>query len=172
MERYGRRPLRPTGRDALVRHNLALGRAMKIQDLPGTWEDMVAWRTDYERAQKGYDGANAAVARGILHWAGRMLPHPMRPLLPMAVAAWLGPDDSELLGLTYPGAAFRASLDAVMAARKSFEQRVDLWRGTGLTYTAFYNDYPTYPAGYDPLELGPEKIVRQLRSRRGCPVHD
>ncbi|MEZ4381381.1 MAG: oxygenase MpaB family protein [Nannocystaceae bacterium] len=161
IERWGWRPLRPIERRALYRIYRDLGERMGIREIPPTFAGMVAWREAYEARVRRYDPDNEAVARalidGLTALAGKA-----GPAVSPTIRALLSDASVRALGLPRPPPAVTAAVHLTLELRRQLLRRLTIWNHKRFWDTALFNHYPTYPAGYERLRLGPAKIVAAL----------
>ncbi|MBC7173839.1 MAG: hypothetical protein H5U40_15470, partial [Polyangiaceae bacterium] len=68
----------------------------------------------------------------------------------------------ESLGLTRVGLAPRAGVRLGRVFWRFATRFLTGFDEVGLWSTAWFNDYPTYPTGYERLRLGPKKVLAML----------
>lgn len=163
IERHGWRPLHRHERDALFRLYMELGRAMRIRELPESFEELSAWSCTYEVTARRYAASNEAVARGLLAALREDLPRAAGGLVEPIVASLLEAETAAALGLKRRAAA---PVVAVMWARRWLGRRVTLWNHASFADSRLARYYPTYPHGYVAERLGPRKVLEALERAR------
>ncbi|MEM9781209.1 MAG: oxygenase MpaB family protein [Pseudomonadota bacterium] len=146
LERFGRRPMTATERQAWFDYYRALGQRMGILDIPESLDEMMRWNIDYEAASFDFAESNRQIAQTTrdlllgmyvprwLFFAGRPAVHALlddRLRLSMglpAAPAWLQ-------HLVMAGLHARSAMLRVMPRRRKPRLLTSLPR-------------PTYPAGY------------------------
>lgn len=168
IERFGFRGLKPREWDAFFYLYQDLGERMGIKEIPQTRQEMWAWRCAYEDEHQCYHAANEAVARGFLASVREVLPPPLRPfgtLLPLALI-----DDHRLLkslGLTRPSKAWETLVVQGLKQAGRISKVINPFQEKGVEHwPSIYENYPTYPNGYERLQLGPARVLELLRRRR------
>lgn len=166
IRRFGWRPLSSAEEQGLFQAFMALGRAMHIHDLPGSLEAFGQWRQAYRSRQEYFAPSNQQVCEGALSGLRQLLPWPLRPLTRPLVKVLL--DDPALLhalGLGRPSRPFGWLVRAVLGLRRHWQRLFNRWEHQSFLDSALARHYASYPQGYQPFRLGPEKIIRLLEQR-------
>lgn len=168
IDRFGFRKLMPHEKEAFFYLYRDLGGRMGVNDIPETREAMWQWRLQYEAEEQRYAPSNEAVAKGFLSAVRETFPAPMGRSASELTLALLD-DDAVLaaLGLKAPSKAFKLAVQAAMARYARLSTYVNPFERSGVEgWPRIYEHYPTYPDGYERLELGPTRVLEILRRRR------
>ena len=170
VNRYGWRKL--TRHEELAIYNVycTMGELMNIKDIPDTFEAFYEWRVQYEEQYKGYDPANQKITAGIFRGAKQMLPAILRPFVIPFSFSLAEPELPELLGHAPPRPLTRAFFQGVMWLRKQFNKQFTLWDTLSFE-ELIVNNFKSYPNGYDPLSIGPTKLIKQIHKKRAAAQH-
>lgn len=179
LQRHGYRQLRDNERRALHRFGVELGTRMGITDIPETYDAMKRWRKAYEARCQRYHPDNEAVARGAIRGLCATIPRPLHWLVPLVVATVIDDDLRQALGLKQAPWPLRAAVRSTMRVRRVLRHYFNLHERRPFRDAKQFHELVTYPNGYDPLQLGPPKVLRAMAKRRGqpipaavgCPVH-
>lgn len=163
LDRFGRRPMTRKERDAWTNYHRALGGRMGIDEIPASFESIVAYGRAYEAAHFRYADSNAEIAeatRDLL--LSFYLPKRLVPLGRPIVHALCDPALRAAMGfrtppnwvtsLAFAGLAMRFQLLRLLPARRKPRRITNLKR-------------PTYPGGYHIAELG--TFPQGATSKRG-----
>jgi hypothetical protein len=154
-ERFGWRRLTDAELDAMWRYWRELGVRMGVHDLPDTYQELLAWNAEFERAEFAYDPANHAVADATmtmyLHEV-HGVPRALVPLVRPVALALLEPPLVAALGYRPPAASLRVVVPAALRARARFLRTFVPSRRHPVRLTE--RDRPSYPFGYRIAELG------------------
>lgn len=176
IARFGYRGLTPHEWDAFFYLYQDLGKAMGIEDIPATRQEMWAWRAAYEARFQRYHRNNEQVARGFLDAVKEVLPPPfgwVAQRVPLALV-----DDVRLLeslGLDAPSRAEVMLVERVLKAWRRTSGVVNPFEHRGVEHwPSIYENYRTYPEGYERLQLGPTRVLELLRrqKRRNAPARN
>jgi hypothetical protein len=149
-----------------------MGQGMKIKDIPASLEDFWQWRLKYEARCQLYADSNKKVSFGLLNAFEKRIPKLFRPLIVPALASVIGDDRIRaVLGLPKPGLFSRSLVLLAMKIRQRLLRYVTVWDKLDWRSTRIYNDYPTYPEGFQVDELGPAHLVQKIK-RAEAPVAD
>ena len=170
LSRYGFRQLREIERRALHRFAQVLGGKMNITDIPATHEAFVAWRLDYEATHRRFHPNNMAVASGAAKGLAAMLPVGMRWLTLPLLASLVDEELRAALGLRKAPLPFRVAVAAGMRARRWTRRFFNAHEHRPFRQVRLLTQFATYPNGYDPMQLGPTKVLRAMAKRKGCPM--
>ena len=170
---FGYRRLDETERQALYLQFRELGEAMNIRNIPADYNAMEAWYLDYRRRHLAYDAANRAVTEGLIRGMQGMLPKLLQPLTRGAIRALILTliNDDELLaalGIKPVAAPLRWSIVALMKTRSWLFKWLNPWQLRPFEGSLIQRYYASYPRGFTPQCLGPEKIMRRA-TPDGCP---
>lgn len=165
INRYGWRQLTQTETEAIYFTYRDMGELMNIADIPPSFEAFWAWRQAYEREEQAYSAANHQVAMGLLTGLKLMVPRLIRPLLLPFVLSLEDRRFAELLGFQWPHPMVRALFRGAMWIRSHLARYWTLWDVWSFEELVLGN-FQTYPRGYEPLSLGPEKLVSLIEKRR------
>ncbi|MEM7160726.1 MAG: oxygenase MpaB family protein [Myxococcota bacterium] len=181
LVRFGHRQLRERERRALHNFGIQLGSRMGITDIPETYDAMKRWRQAYEARCQRYHPDNEAVTRGAIRGLCADVPRPLHWLVPSIIATVIDDDLRRALGLKRAAWPIRTTVLGVMRARRALRRRFNLHQRRPYRDARRFHELVTYPDGYEPLQLGPPKVLRAMAKRRGtkaghgpsvgCPVH-
>ena len=161
---YGWRKLTPTEMQVVYLTYKRMGELMNIQEIPESIEAYRAWKTAYERENQAYSENNHLVAEGLMRGMKKMVPAIIRPFLRPFILSLISPRYSQLLGYKYPNGVTRAFFKTLMWGRKQFNRWFTIWDVLDFEQ-ALFTHYQSYPNGYNPLKLGPTKIIERLESK-------
>lgn len=163
LRRFGWRAMTAAEEQGLFMAFRALGEAMHIRDIPPTLAAFESWREDYRARMEVYAPSNQQVCDGAIHGLSQMLPRPLRGLARPLVKVLL--DDPALLaalGLGKPSRSLGAVVWLVLKGRAWWLRRFNPWEVASFQDSPLALHYASYPRGYQPFRLGPEKIIRLL----------
>lgn len=169
LERHGWRQPTEAEREGLYQSFAALGRGMRITDIPPTRAAFAAWRDDYRLRMEAFAPSNMAVTEGAISGLRQLLPWPLRPLTRPLVKVLL--DDPALLaalGLGRPSRLLGALVRLLLKGRALWLRRFNRWEYDSFQDSALARHYPSYPQGYQPFRLGPEKLIRLLERQEAA----
>jgi len=175
-ENYGYRQLTNDEKEALYLEFYDLGEAMHIQDIPASYEAMEFWFHRYRKKHMAFNPTNAAVAEGLIRGMQQMAPKWLRPItnsLLKNMILTLIKDDELLtaLGLKAPAKPVQWLVKMVMKVRAKVMKKLNWWQVFTYEQSFIYRHYSTYPGGYQPQCLGPDKIMTKRRGgASGCPM--
>lgn len=168
IDRYAFRTLMPHEKDAFFYLYRDLGGRMGVKDIPATREAMWQWRLQYEAEEQRYAKSNEAVAKGFLSAVRETFPAPMGRSAAELTLALL--DDQavlEALGLKAPPKVFQMAVREAMKRYAGLSTYINPFERSGVEeWPMIYENYPTYPDGYERLELGPTRALEILRRQR------
>lgn len=166
VDRWGHRSMTEGERDAFFFLYRRLGEHMKLRELPESRAQFLAWRRRYEAEHQRYSAPNEKVARGLLTAAAAQLPRALAPLLePLTVVLMDDPAFRDALGLKPPPPALGAALAWTLRGYQAAARRVNPYERARFLESAFFERYPSYPAGYERMRLGPKKVLAMLDAR-------
>lgn len=166
LDKWGHRPMTERERDAFFFLYRRLGEGMKIRELPATRQELWTWRQRYEARAQRYAPQNEQVARGLLTALATQLPRAVAPYLEPLVLVFT--DDEpfrQALGLAPPSPRFAARVRMALRGYRRLARHANAFERTRFLDTAWFDRYPTYPAGYDRMRLGPAKVIAMLEKR-------
>lgn len=168
IDRFGFRKLMPHEKDAFFYLYRDLGGRMGVKDIPETREAMWQWRLQYEAEHQEYAQPNEAVAKGFLNAVRSVFPFGTGLGAAELTLALL--DDEAVLnaiGRKAPPKPFRVAVREAMRRYARVSTYVNPFERSGVEeWPLIYDNYPTYPDGYERLELGPTRALEILRRRR------
>ncbi len=162
---YGWRKLTRTEELAIYYTYCEMGRLMHIQNIPDTFEGFRAWRDAYAAEHKGYDLANEKVTNGIFKGLRQSVPWFIRPFIVSFSFSLAEPELPDYLGYRRPRPFVRGFYQALMGIRKRFNRYFTLWDVWSFEEMVTSN-FKSYPKGYNPLSLGPTKLIRAMRKQQ------
>lgn len=170
IDEFGWRKLTRKEELAIYYTYVRMGELMNIQDIPETFEAFRDWKANYEQANQAYSETNHKVAEGLMQGAKQMVPAVLRPFLLPFVLSLKDRRFSELLGYKYPNVIVRGIFRSAMWVRKQFNRLFTLWDVLDFEQVMFTH-YQSYPNGYNPTKLGPDKILKYLEKveQRAAP---
>jgi mpaB/rubber oxygenase-like protein len=136
---------------ASLRYWQALGRRMKIRDIPDSIEKLEQWSDEFERANLRFSESSRHVADDTLGLYLSWYPRPLRPLIRPAVLALLDDRLLDAFGYRHPPAWVRRALDLALRARARIVARLP--RRTK-PHLITQRRHRGYPGGYRLEELG------------------
>lgn len=150
-QRFGWRLLSEQERLAYFYFWQEVGSRMQIQNIPGTFEELEAYNTHYEREYFQYAETNQRVSDATLNLFLSWFPSPLHPLLKPSLLALLDQNTAQALGWTQPSTFTQKSVINSLKLR-GFLARVSPPRNQ----PEFFVDLPnrTYPHGYQIEALG------------------
>lgn len=168
-DRFAWRKMTETERMAIYYTYQQMGELMKIKDIPPTPEEFWDWRIKYEAEHQAYSETNHLVAEGLIRGAKQMVPRWVGPFILPFVLSLENDRFAELIGYKRPGPIFRGLVHSVMWVRKQFNKRFTLW-DTWDFRDVLLGAFKTYPGGYNPFKLGPDKIIKYLEKQEAEKV--
>lgn len=117
LDRYGHRPLLDAERVAAHSYYRTLGRHMGIQDVPDTWQEMLALGDAYERTHFAYTPESAAIGEATRETLVRWFPRPFAPLVRGAVHALLDEPVRASFAFPKPAPALARAVHHALRAR-------------------------------------------------------
>lgn len=166
LRRYGWRRLTVAEEQGLFAAFRALGEAMHLQDIPADIDAFEQWREAYRARMEGFAPSNQQVAEGAIRGLGQMLPWPLRPLTRALVKVLLhDPALLAALGLGRPSRALAVLVTLVLRGRALWLRRFNPWEQRSFHESRLALHFASYPQGYQPFRLGPEKIINLLDRR-------
>lgn len=163
INRYGWRRLTPNEETAIYGVYRRMGELMAIKEIPESFEAFWEWRLAYEKEHQAYAESNHQVAQGFLRGVRQMLPAPLGPLVLPFVLSLIDRRFAGLLGFRYPNRLVRGFFQGVMACRRLLTRYLTIW--DRLEFEAvFFSTYKSYPHGYQPLKLGPAKLIARMEA--------
>ncbi len=117
LDCYGHRPLLDAERVAAHNYYRALGRHMGIQDIPETWQEMLALGDAYEQEHFAYTPESAAVGEATRETLVRWFPRPLAPVVRGAVHALLDPPVRAAFAFPDPSPVLAQAVHRALRAR-------------------------------------------------------
>lgn len=156
LDRYGHRPLAEHERAAVNAYYVRVGRLMGIRDVPGTWQDMLAFTDAVERSRFALDAGGTRVAVATRELVVRWLWFVPAPVVRSAVHAMLDDPVREAFGFT-PAPRLRVVLDAALRLRAVVIRRARPVLGGRRRPSEVADAWTirSYPDGYEISRLGP-----------------
>jgi hypothetical protein len=136
---------------ASLRYWQALGRRMKIRDIPDSIEELQRWSDQFERANLRFSESSRHVADDTLGLYLSWYPAPLRPLIRPAVLALLDDELLDAFGYRHPPAWLRRALDLAFGVRARLVARLP--RRTK-PHLITQRRHRGYPGGYRLEDLG------------------
>jgi hypothetical protein len=164
INRYGWRKL--TRNEELCIYNIyyRMGELMNIKDIPGSFEEYWQWKLAYEAEHQAYAEANHQVAGGLIIGIKKLLPAVLSPFVLPFVLSLIDQRFAELLGYRYPNRLVRGFFQGFMWCRRLVTRYFTLWDVLDFE-TVFFGTFKSYPNGYNPLKLGPTKLIKRMEAR-------
>lgn len=164
-DRFGWRKMTDNERMAIFYIYQQMGELMKIKDIPETPEAFWEWRVNYEAEHMAYHETNHLVAEGLMNGARQMVPRWLGPFLLPFVLSLESKEFAEVLGYKHPPRIVRSFFLSGMWLRKQFNRWFSLWDVLDFRNILLGN-FKSYPNGYNPMKLGPHKLVKQIEKQR------
>ncbi|MFK7801697.1 MAG: oxygenase MpaB family protein [Anaerolineae bacterium] len=161
IDQYGWRKLTPTEEQVIYLTYCKMGRLMKIKDIPESFEAYRDWKKTYELENQAYSETNHKVAEGLMKGIREMLPPILGPFVLPFVLSLKDERFAQLLGYKYPNNLVRGFFRSAMWVRKQFNKIFTIWDVLDFEQ-AFFTSYKSYPNGFNPLKLGPKKIIERI----------
>lgn len=161
-ERYGWREFTPHEKEATYNIYRKLGEAMKIREIPASFEEFVAWRQAYEAENQRFAESNYHVAMGLLNAAEAFVPSWLRWMVVPLLSSLLDKEFRDLLGLAKPNAIFYGLVQSALWIRKIGGRYFSLWEEDSFADSPLVQGFETYKNGYEPFQLGPTKLVKWM----------
>lgn len=165
IDAYGWRKLTQNEKLAIYHTYVQMGEMMHIQNIPDTFEGFHEWREAYEQENAAYAETNKLVAEGLFRGAKQMVPFFMRPFLKPITLSLAKTSLVDLLGLRQPSQLTRAVVQTTMTIRRFLLRYLTLWDVLDFEKVVRGN-FKSYPYGFDPLKLGPTKLINQIEKER------
>ncbi|NYI06858.1 oxygenase MpaB family protein [Allostreptomyces psammosilenae] len=126
LDRHGRRPACHHERAAAHRLFTEMGELMGVRGLPTSWESTAAWADAFEADHFRYTPEAGRLMAATRTYLAHRLPTALRPLAPLAGAAWAALLDDRLrlaTGVSRPPAPVRAAVAAALHLRSRGRRR-------------------------------------------------
>ncbi|CAO3568746.1 unnamed protein product [Mortierella alpina] len=174
--RFEWRPLQEIEKNAIFAHWLHHGRAMGIQNIPGSLEKLERWAMEYEIEHSVFAPTNRDLADITFGVMLSLVPSFLHPFARQVAYCLLTNRLRAAFGIAPPPPGLTAIVHGLLYARAAFIRYFMLPRQIPKTRTASrankegryvpnYHKYkPVYPEGYRIDDLGPEKFIGR------CPV--
>ncbi|CAM3752042.1 oxygenase MpaB family protein [Parendozoicomonas haliclonae] len=167
---FSYRSLTDAERDALYQEFRDLGEAMNIKDIPDSFQAFQHWHSTYKARHLTYHPDNHVVAQGLIDGMKPMVPSYLRPFIQSLILVLLNDGDLvTAIGMKKPSAPMRLMVHSVMGIRRLWLKFFNPWQNTPFNEGQIATNYPSYPGGYQASCLGPEKLIRNVNQRNGCP---
>ena len=166
LERYGWRPLRAEEQRALFRFWRRVGERMKIEAIPATLEELLAFHHRFEAEHFAAAPANSRVAEATLSMLLRDWPVPLRPAIRPVLQALPEAAVITSLGWPQPPPLLQRAIRAGLRGRSRL---ANAWqRQFPPMETRFYSQRPTpsYGASFQLEQLGPPQLLEPLNRPR------
>ncbi|KAG0270244.1 hypothetical protein BGZ95_001766 [Linnemannia exigua] len=152
------------------------GTNMKIENIPGTFDELAQWAENYERENMVYAHSNVAIASATTRHLLSRAPKALHPLGRHIVSTLLTNRLRTAFAIPNPPRGLTTLIVSILTLRKYFiryfflPKRYPLFRSAlraneqGKFVPRFNKYAPIYPDGYHIEDLGPSKFMGQ------CPV--
>ena len=157
LRRYGWRPPSDVETAAWTNVMRDMGTAMRITDMPASFEEFCELLDKYEAEYFAYEPANERVARSTLEMMVGWYPRPARPVMRALVPGLLDEPVLRAVGLELPRARTRRVADAAMRGRARAVRRMPA-RRDGRPFEPRIRTYSTEPPTQ---QLGPSGLLRR-----------
>jgi len=157
LQRYGWRPLSTVEVDGWTNLMRDMGAAMRIEDMPETFDEFANLMDGYEAEHFRYTAANARVARATVDLMASWYPAPLRPLVRAATVALLHEHVARAVGLAAAGAGSRRWADRAVRLRARGVRLLPS-RPDGKPFEVKVRSYDSDP---DLGALGPVALLRR-----------
>jgi len=164
INRYGWRKLTRNEEISIYLVYCRMGELMNIKDIPGSFEEYRQWKLAYEREHQAYAESNHQVAEGFIRGIKQALPAVLGPFVLPFVLSLIDRRFSDLLGYRYPNRWLRGFFLGFMWCRRHVIRYFTLWDVLDFEAVIF-GTYKSYPNGYNPLKLGPTKLIKRMEAR-------
>ncbi len=159
-ERFGWRLFCETEKLAIFYFWRAIGQKMHIRDIPSTYEELAQYNQDYERQHFVYSQSNRRVVESTLNLFLSWFPSWSRPLVKLCVQGMFEQLSLNAFGWSNPPTLVRNLVEESLKLR-GYISRWLLPRRKPDFLTE--SNLKTYPHGYRLNDLGPTKMLAQLR---------
>lgn len=143
LDAYAYRPLHPNERIAAFEFYREVGRRMGIADIPASFEELRAFKNDYERTHFVYSETNAEIGDYTVGLLAAWYPAVPRRAVALAVQALSDPPMRRAFGFPRPVPGLRPCLRAALRLRSSIAGRMRQ-RSTSAFLTSNPRTYPQY----------------------------
>jgi hypothetical protein len=176
IEKWGRRPLSSSEKQALADELNVIAQQMNIRDMPKTIEAMDHWQQDYRAENERFHADNAAVAGGMMQAIELHFPKLLRHLVKPTILALLDNDPLLVaLGYTPPSRISKVLVKGGLASWRLASRIYNPWAHKRFSDGWFVNYYPSYADDHDGFSLckvGPKKLLAARdKKASGCPFH-
>jgi hypothetical protein len=169
IERFGWRPLTEAERLAAYHFYREVGARMGIKDVPPSYQEFRAFKTEYERATFRFSETNQRVGTATLELLCSWYPRPLRPGLRVAVRGLLDDLMLEAFGFA-PAPRWLPPVErTALRARARVVRLLPPRRESALAAIGTNRTYPGYPEGYRPSDLGAPEPPADLDPRWLAP---
>ncbi|GAB3695638.1 oxygenase MpaB family protein [Saccharopolyspora tripterygii] len=172
INEFGWRRLHPNEIQALTRVWSRMGEGMRIEGIPGTYEEFERLLDDYERERFAFDEGGRRVAESTMRLFGSWFPRPLSATVSDATRLLMDPHLLDALHLPRPPQFARRAVELALKARGQFLRLGSPPRPDSRPVTP---SPATYPGGYRLHDLGPASFHRKPTRRdapppMSCPV--
>jgi len=157
LQRYGWRPLTTVEVDGWTNLMRDMGAAMRIEDMPETFDEFADLMDGYEAERFRYAAANARVARATVELMASWYPVPLRRLVRAATVAMLDEHVARAVGLEAAGPRARRWADRAVRLRARAVRLLPA-RPDGKPFEVNVRSYDSEP---DLGALGPVALLRR-----------
>jgi len=161
-ERYGWRKFTQHEKDGMYNDYRKLGEAMNIRDIPDSYDAFLVWRLAYEARHQRFAESNYHVAMGLLKAAKAFVPGWLGWSVVPVLSSLIDAKFRNLLGLPKPNPIIYGLVQAAMWVRKIGGRYLSLWEHASFAESPLVTGFETYKNGYEPLRLGPVKLVKRM----------
>lgn len=161
IDQFGWRKLNPNEEQVLYLAYKRMGELMHIHSIPASFEAYRDWKKRYELEHQAFAETNHQVAEGLMRGVREMLPPIFRPFALPFVLSMKNERFASLLGYSYPKIWVRSFFRGLMWVRQRFNRWFTIWDVLDFEQVVFTH-YKSYPNGFNPLKLGPTKMIERL----------
>ena len=160
IDRYGWRPTCRTEQLGYYHFWRGVGTRMEIHDIPPTYEAFEDWARAYERRTFHYTETNQKIGAATRDLFASWYPHPLAPLVRLAIHALLDDVMLDAFGFPRPLPGTRGLIGGVIRLRGRIVRRLPPRRKPNF-FTNRSNR--THSQGYEIDSLGPPRLVAAER---------
>lgn len=164
IDRFGWRKLTPVEEQVIYLTYRRMGDLMKIKDIPESFEAYREWKKNYELENQAFSETNHQVAEGLMQGIREMIPPVLGPLALPFVLSLKDERFASLLGYKYPNIFVQGFFRGLMWIRKGLNRWFTIWDVLDFE-RALFTHYKSYPNGYNPMKLGPTKMIQRLEQK-------
>lgn len=167
IDRYGWRALTTHEKTALYHVYARVGEAMHIKNIPASFDEFQAWRSDYEAKAQRYAESNRIVAELLIGAIRTFFPSKLQWMAFPLTSSLLAKETSEALGLPRPNWLFHAIVHSMMWLRARFNRVINIWEEASFFDSPIIqgagNDAPS-----DPFQIGPPKLIAKINQQKAA----